>query len=273
MVKGSSICCYILFRLYYIARILSNKQFIMERKVVLVTGGAKRIGKSISLHMASCGWNVVVHYNNSKNEAEETYDEITKLGVDCFLVQADLSGEKQLENIFTEYNGKFGKISCLINNASIINNDHIDDISSYNMQVHNNVNLYAPILLSKAFVQNLGGDKGNIINMIDYCVWNLPDTFLSYTLSKFGLWGATQILAKKLAPSVRVNAIGPGHSLRNDKETIEGFQRAKKSTPLQTCADVDEICTAIDFILSSSSMTGQMLALDGGKHLVGADFY
>ena len=245
----------------------------MEHKVTLVTGGAKRIGKAISLHMASRGWSVVVHYNTSKKEAEDLYGQIKEYGVECYLVQADLSETEQACNVFKDYNNKFGKISCLINNASVIGNDSIYDVSIENWKIHNNVNLYAPIMLSKEFVNNLGDECGNIINMIDYCAWNLPDTFLSYSLSKHGLWGVTQILAKKLAPNVRVNGIGPGHSLRNDKETVEGFERAKKSTPLQKCADLDEICTTIDYILSSPSLTGQMLALDGGKHLVGADFY
>lgn len=245
----------------------------MEHKVVLVTGGAKRIGRAMSLHMASCGWDIVVHYNKSKNEAEEIHEEIAKLGSRCFLVQAELSDEKQVRDIFKKYNNKFGKISCLINNASVFKNDTLNDQKSDNFHFHNSVNLYAPLILSQEFSQNLSGNKGNIINMLDYCVVNLPDKFFSYALSKFGLYGATQMMAKQLAPSIRVNAIGLGHSLPNERETKESFKEARKQTPLQNGADVDEICAAIDFILSSSSMTGQMLALDGGKHLIGADFY
>ena len=245
----------------------------MKQKVALVTGGAKRIGKAISLHMAERGWNIVIHYNTSKNEAEEVQAQIKEHGVECFLVQADLSKTDDIDNIFSKYNNKYGAISCLVNNASVINNDNINNIEVDSWNIHNSVNLYAPIALSKQFVKNLGNERGNIINMIDYCAWNLPDTFLSYSLSKYGLWGVTQILAKNLAPNIRVNGIGPGHSLKNDNETTEGFEKAKNSTPLQDCADTNEICAAIDFILSSSSLTGQMLALDGGKHLIGADFY
>ena len=109
--------------------------------------------------------------------------------------------------------------------------------------------------------------------MLDYCVWNLPDKFLSYSLSKYALWGATQMLAKQLAPKIRVNAIGPGHSLPNERETKDSFFKGRSATPLKNGADPEEISTAIDFILNSQSMTGQMLALDGGKHLIGADFY
>jgi NAD(P)-dependent dehydrogenase (short-subunit alcohol dehydrogenase family) len=245
----------------------------MEQKVVLVTGAAKRIGKAIALHLASKGWSVVLHYNSSQDEANEVHEQIIKLGVDCFLVKADLSCEKQVRDVFKEYNNKFGKISCLINNASIFKNDVVDNLDSSCWRKHQDINLFAPIVLSQEFLKQLDGNKGNIINMIDYCVWSLPDKFLSYSISKYGLWGATKALAKQVAPNVRVNAIGPGHSLPNDKETNESFEEAKKMTPLKNGADVNEICRAIDFIIESPSFTGQMLALDGGKHLVGADFY
>lgn len=205
----------------------------MTQKSVLITGAAKRIGKALAIHMASNGWNVAIHYNNSKDEAVELSNQLRSFNIKTCIVQADLADENQVKNIFKQCPDEIGVISCLINNASIFKNDQLHNLDDDMWYCHNNVNLYAPLLLSKDFCKQLGSEKGNIINMIDYCVWNLPDKFLSYTLSKFGLWGATQLLAKQLAPNVRVNAIGPGHSLANDRETAETFAKARALTPLQ----------------------------------------
>lgn len=245
----------------------------MTQKSVLITGAAKRIGKAIAIHMASNGWNVVIHYNNSANDAIELSQKLKDFGIKTCIVQADLGNEIQVRNIFKQCPSEMGVISCLVNNASIFKNDNLHNLTADMWHCHNNINLHAPLILSQDFCKQLGENKGNIINMLDYCVWNLPDKFLSYSLSKFGLWGATQMLAKQLAPNVRVNAIGLGHSLPNDRETAESFATARKLTPLQNGADPDEICRAVDFILASPSYTGQMLALDGGKHLIGAEFY
>ncbi len=245
----------------------------MSEKVVLITGAAKRIGEALSLSMAKDGWDVVVHYNTSKKDADLLCKKINKLGRKAISVKADLSDEKQVRKIFLDANKTFKKITCLINNASVFYNDDIKKLSSESWKKHIDINLYAPIVLAQQFADQLGKNKGNIINMLDYCVLNLPDKFLSYAISKNGLWVATQMLARQLAPSVRVNGIGPGHTLPNDRETKETFDRARKKTPLQNGADVEEICNAVRFILSSHSMTGQILALDGGKHLIGADFY
>jgi NAD(P)-dependent dehydrogenase (short-subunit alcohol dehydrogenase family) len=243
----------------------------MENKSVLITGAAKRIGREIALHMAQNGWNVAVHYNTSETEANALVREIEQLGRKAIAVSADLSDEKQVRGVFAA--AKIGKIDCLINNASVFENDKLENLSSESFNRHMQINLHSPLILAQEFVKQLGGANGNIINMLDYCVLSLPDKFLSYAVSKSGLWAATQILAKQLAPSVRVNAIGPGHALPNVRETESSFEKAYKSTPLAIQNKPEEICRGVDFILGSPSFTGQILALDGGKHLISADFY
>jgi NAD(P)-dependent dehydrogenase (short-subunit alcohol dehydrogenase family) len=244
------------------------------KKSVLITGAAKRIGKAIAFHMAGLGWNVAVHYNNSKDEAGELVASIKKLGVQAVAVQADLSNEKQVRGLVAKAAKGIGELSCLINNASEFHNDNLANMVSEKFHAHMAVNLHAPLILAQEFHAQLGAkNHGNIINMLDYCVLSLPDKFFTYAISKSGLWAATQMLALQLAPNVRVNGIGPGHALPNIRESEASFKKAYKSTPLQIQSKPEEICRAIEFIISSPSLTGQMIALDGGKHLVGAEFY
>lgn len=244
-----------------------------KSKSVLITGAGKRIGRAIAVHMASQGWNVAVHCHHSQAEAAQVVKEIEKKGVRAGVVMADLCDPAMLPAMVEQAVNGVGRLSCLVHNASVFHNDTIQNVTPDSIAKHWQLHVQAPLLLTQAFVKQLGGERGNIITMLDYCVWNLPDTFLSYGISKYALWGATQMLAKQLAPQIRVNGIGPGHSLPNERETAERFAAARAQTPLQNGADPDEICRAVDFILSSPSMTGQMLALDGGKHLVGAEFY
>ncbi len=242
-------------------------------KSVLITGASKRIGRTLALDMAEQGWHVAVHYNNSQDEAEDLVEKINACGVESVAVGGDLADLDAVNGIVGAATKKIGVLRCLINNASIFENDDLSNITNESFTKHIDINCKAPLFLAQSFYKQLGRRKGNIINMLDYCVWNLPEKFLSYGLSKYSLWGVTQILAKQLAPKVRVNGIGLGHSLPNNNETQESFAKARKKTPLQNGADPEEIKNAINFIIQSESMTGQMLALDGGKHLIGAEFY
>ncbi|MCE3233535.1 MAG: fabG, partial [Rickettsiaceae bacterium] len=196
----------------------------MQKKSVLITGAAKRIGKELALHMAQTGWHIAVHYNNSGDGADEL--------------------EKATSKLVSKAVDGIGELTCLINNASVFENDKLKNLKSEAWHKHIQVNLHSPLILAHEFVEQLRG-KGNIINMLDYCVLSLPDKFLSYAISKSGLWAATQILAKDLAPNVRVNGIGPGHTLPNIRESQAGFEKAYKATPLQIQSTPEEICRAI----------------------------
>lgn len=234
----------------------------------LVTGAAKRIGHAISVELGRSGWQVAVHYNRSEKEAAQTVRDIGAAGGSAVALQADLTDLAAVERLIPACTDRLGAPSCLINNASLFENDHIDTLSPEGWQAHLDVNLRAPIFLSQAFAANLSADAGGtIINLLDQRVWKLTPNFFSYTLSKSALWTATRTLAQALAPRVRVNAIGPGPTLANVRQTAQVFARQQKATILERGPELEEICAAVRFILDAPSMTGQMIALDGGQHL------
>ncbi|MBL41996.1 MAG: short chain dehydrogenase [Rhodospirillaceae bacterium] len=237
-------------------------------KTVLITGGAKRIGKAIAIDFAKKKWNIAIHYNESKDEAEKLAKEINDKGLNAFSFQADLSIGEESKKLIYDVVNKIGNINCLINNASIFERDEVNNISIESWDSHINSNLRSPVLLTKYFEKQLPQAlNGNIINIVDQRVWNLTPHFVSYTLSKTGLWNFTQISALALAPRIRVNAIGPGPILPSSRQTLEEFKKQSMSTPLEKASTVEEICKAIQFIISVEGMTGQMIALDGGAHL------
>ncbi|HBF99039.1 MAG TPA: short chain dehydrogenase, partial [Alphaproteobacteria bacterium] len=163
---------------------------------------------------------------------------------------------------------EFGPVNCLINNASLFEHDTIDTMTRDSWAAHMDVNLYAPALLMQAFAAQLPEPmRGNVINIIDQRVWRLTPRFFSYTLSKAGLWTMTQTAAQALAPRIRVNAIAPGPTLRNARQSAEDFAAQEKNVLLQQGAALEEFGAAVRFILAAQSMTGQMIALDGGQHL------
>lgn len=237
-------------------------------KIALITGAGKRIGRGIALDLADNGWKIGVHYHNSSQAADEVCSIIKDKGGEAVALQADLYDMTQVRSLVPACQATLGAPCCLINNASLFNPDSLQSVDDDSWDSHLDVNLKAPIFLSQAFVKALPeGQKGNIINLLDQKVWRLTPYFMSYTLSKAALWTATQTLAQALAPQVRVNAIGPGPTLPNIRQTQEEFEAQCLKTPLQVGTSPEEIATAIRFILDSPAMTGQMIALDGGRHL------
>lgn len=235
---------------------------------VLVTGAARRIGRALAFDFAAQGWNVAVHYNGSVDEANDVTREIRKAGVKAVAVQGDLARVEELPRIVDEASKALGGLSALINNASVFEPDEIFSVTPQGWAEHLDINLRAPVFLTKAFAAQLASDTtGNVINIADQRVWRLNPTFFSYTISKSALWTATRTLAQALAPRIRVNAIGPGPALASKRMDEETFQQQSKLTLLGRGTNPDEICAAIRFILSAPAMTGQMIALDGGQHL------
>lgn len=242
--------------------------FNNSNKNVLVTGAARRIGAAIALDLASNGWNVVVHYQDSIDEATRLVHAITKHGGKALAMQADLSKNKQSKYLIEEATKKVGTLTCLINNASIFEPDTIETTTPDSWDRHIQANLQAPLFLIQRFSELLpDGLKGNVINLLDQRVWNLTPYFISYTVSKAGLWTLTKSLALALAPSIRVNAIGPGPALPSSRQSNELFAEQCAATPLQCGTSPEEICRTVRFLLRTPSMTGQMIALDGGQHL------
>ncbi len=234
----------------------------------LITGAARRIGRAIALDFARTGWNVALHYRSSRQDVDEVVAEIAANGGTAVAFAADLANFAALDALMAEVVGRLGPVTCLVNNASEFQKDTVENVDEATWDTHLDVNLKAPVFLAQAMFRHLPADcDGNIINIIDQRVWKLTPDFFSYTISKAGLWTATRTLAQGLAPRVRVNAIGPGPVLRSIHQTEAEFAAEAQSTLLKTGPTPEEIAAAVRFILSSPSMTGQMIALDGGQHL------
>lgn len=234
----------------------------------LVTGGGKRIGRAIVEGLAADGWAVAIHHNASGEEAAALAAAINKQGGKAAAVQADLSDAGALPGLVDDAAKATGPLTLLVNNASIFEEDDAASITAESFDAHMAVNLRAPLLLARAFAEQVPeGAPGNIVNIIDQRVWRLTPRFMSYTTAKAGLWTVTQTLAQALAPKIRVNGIGPGPALPNDRQAPGDFEAQMRAVPLETGPETGEIQRAIRFILESPSLTGQMLALDGGQHL------
>lgn len=241
----------------------------MPKGTILVTGAARRIGRQMALDLAGEGHDIAIHCNTSIREAEEVAWQIRQQGRRATVVQGDLADAATPERIISEAVAELGVLTGLINNASIFEPDEVGSLTLESWASHQDTNLRAPVLLSQAFARQLpGGDSGNIINIIDQRVWKLNPTFFSYTASKAALWTVTRTLAQALAPSIRVNAIGPGPALPNVRMDEEEFAKQGRLTLLGRGTSPAEISAAVKFLLSQPAMTGQMIVLDGGQHLV-----
>ncbi|MEW9274153.1 SDR family oxidoreductase [Gluconobacter oxydans] len=234
-------------------------------RVALVTGSARRIGAALVEMLAEQGFAVAIHCRDSTNEAEALLERIGGKG--CVL-QADLQREEEVEALLPRVQGMLGPVGILVNNASAFVRDEMGSVTRESWDLHLETNLRAPFVLSQAMAEALPEDaEGLILNMLDQRVWNLTPHFVSYTLSRTGLWTLTQTMALALAPRVRVNAIGPGPVLPAVRQSQEHFDSMCARTPLQHGSSLDEIAQAALALFALPSVTGQMLALDGGQHL------
>jgi NAD(P)-dependent dehydrogenase (short-subunit alcohol dehydrogenase family) len=240
---------------------------IMPR-AALVTGAAKRIGRAIALALAADGWAVAVHYRASRAPADTLVAEIARAGGQAVALAADLADEAAVAGLVPRAVAALGPLGCLVNNASSFENDTVATATRASWDEHLEVNLRAPFVLMQAFAAQLPeAASGAIINMLDQRVWSVTPYFVSYTVSKAGLWTLTQTMALALAPRIRVNGIGPGPTLPSPRQSDEQFARQCASLPLRRGTSPEEIAAAIRFILAAPAMTGQMIALDGGQHL------
>ena len=237
-------------------------------RVALVTGGAQRLGRAITLALAEAGFAVAVHCHGSLAAAEATAAEVRARGRRAVVLPADLTDEAAAQALLPAALAALGPVGVLVNNASIFERDAWHDASRDSWDRHLQPNLRAPFVLMQAFARALPeAAEGVVINMLDQRVWSLTPHFVSYTLSKAGLWALTQSMALALAPRIRVNAIGPGPALPSPRQTPEQFARQCAQVPLQRGSGPEEVARATLAILALPSLTGQMLALDGGQHL------
>jgi NAD(P)-dependent dehydrogenase (short-subunit alcohol dehydrogenase family) len=225
------------------------------------------MGAAIAKSLSGPGIEIVIHYNNSKTNAEKLKRELSLSKTKVYLVKGDLSKEKDLRKIIKFSKSKLKYFDCLINNASLFENDNLRNFTSQSWNHHLDINLKAPAYLTKEFAKNVRGRNNNIINIIDQRVFKLTPFFFSYTLSKTGLYTLTKTSAMSLSPNIRVNGIAPGPTIKNKRQTDKHFKKQFLATPLRKKVNVKEICNAVDFFIKNSSITGQVLAMDSGQNL------
>jgi NAD(P)-dependent dehydrogenase (short-subunit alcohol dehydrogenase family) len=238
-------------------------------KNVLVTGAAKRLGRAIALDLAAAGWNVAIHYNSSQSDAETAAQAVRALGAEAVTLPCDLSKEVEVATLVERAAKALGPLTALINSASLFENDDWQSATRKTWDDHIETNLRAPLLLSQLFARQLAaGAKGNIINIVDQRVLKPTPQFLSYSISKAGLYWLTTTLAQGMGPHIRVNAVGPGPTLKNPRQSDLDFNRQRDATILGHGAEPADICAAVRYLLNAEAVTGQMIAVDGGQHLI-----
>lgn len=238
-----------------------------SRGAALVTGAGRRIGQALALEAARAGYDVAVHHRASADEAEETARAVRALGRRATLVRADLSDEDETRGLIGAA-AEIGPVTLLVNSASAFEDDRVGGLSRRTWDLHLETNLRAPIVLAEAFAAALPADReGLVVNIVDQRVKRPNPQFFSYTLSKAGLWWATQTLAQGLAPRVRVNAIGPGPTLPSVHQAPGEFEAEAAAIPLQRRVTPDDLAAALRYLIDARSVTGQMIAVDGGQHL------
>lgn len=248
-------------------------------KIALVTGAAKRLGKAIAISLAKEGWDVAIHYGNSKEAATETVQEILATGQRGIALQADLSDEKQANQLIARCKEALGVPTCLVNNASLFQYDVASSFSYAALDRHMTTNVAAPLILSRdlyrlhAKLKAEGGEvpSGVIINLLDQKLANLNPDFLSYTLSKAALHSATTLLAQSFAPLLRVVGVAPGITMVSGDQSEDGFAKAHAMTPLGKSSAPEDIAGAVVYLAKSNAITGTTLYVDGGQHLLSTD--
>ncbi|WP_297112791.1 SDR family oxidoreductase [uncultured Devosia sp.] len=234
----------------------------------LVTGAGDRIGAAIAAALAQAGHDVIIHFRSDEEGARTVRDQIRQSGGRAEIAQADLAKREERSRLIADAAGIFGPLGVLINNASAFVADSAQDLDEQLWDLHFAVHAEAPVFLARDFANQLPeGQHGNIINIVDERVLHPSPAYFSYFLSKSVLWTATQTLAQSLAPAIRVNAIGPGPVLPHQGQSQADFEQSVEASPLKRHADPGQIAQGVLTILAMPSFTGQMLALDGGRHL------
>ena len=236
-------------------------------KTVLITGGAKRLGQAIASHFAAQGWRVCVHYNRSVGEAETLVASLPQArayGLDLASPQADFAG------LVAQIVADFGALDCIVNNAAMFDEDGFFNLSAQAFDTQMAVNFRAPVMLAAAFGQHLQAtaQRGSVVNILDQKLFNLNPDYFSYTLSKLALKESIRMQAMSAAPYLRVNGVAPGLTLLSGEQTQENFDRAHRMTVLGEGTRTQSVAEAVHFLATAMQITGQILTVDDGQHLL-----
>lgn len=240
------------------------------RKIVLITGAAKRIGHIIALQMARAGWDIAIHFGKSQQAAQETVKKVQAIGRRAICIQADLAIETEVEQILPSCIQHLGIPHCIVNNASIFEYDDPANMQYSNLSEHMAVNVAAPLVLTKMYAETLKDDpekRGVVVHLLDQKLDNLNPDFFSYTLSKSALQAAVTMQAMFFAPQLRIMGVAPGISMTSGDQSQAGFEEAHQAVLLGQSSTPEDIAQAILFIHQAQAMTGTVLYVDGGQHL------
>lgn len=240
-----------------------------ERRAVLVTGAARRLGRSMAAALAAQGWDIALHHRSSTMQAEEAAAQWRALGARVVVLAADLADEAACRDLVPRAVQALGRLDALVNNASLFDYDTARSTSMASMERHWRVNTAAPVLLAQALAQHLEGSgrRGCVVNLLDQKLWNPNPDYFAYTLSKAALESATTLLAQALAPTLRVVGVAPGVTLLSGTMSEAEFAASHRMTPLQRSSTPEDIAQAVCFVLNAPAITGTTVLVDGGQHL------
>ncbi len=243
------------------------------RPVALVTGGAKRLGRSIVQTLSAHGWSVAIHYHQSAAEAQALVRSLEADGleaIDCCLALDEHLTTQRVDTFLNDIEHRLGPVTLLVNNASRFSFDLPDSASADDLKSHHETNLIAPVLLTQSLYRQCKarGTRGVVISLLDQKLDNPNPDFFSYTLSKAGLLWATRLMAQSLAPTLRVLAVSPGITLPSADQSEEEFRQTHGQTPLGASSTPEDVANAIVWLAQSPAITGTHLLVDGGQHLL-----
>ena len=242
----------------------------LPRPVVLVTGAAVRLGREIALALAAGGWQVAVHYRNSRDDALKTVADCARLSGASSAFDADLTDETAVRGLLPRVAAHFGRVDAVVNSASTFEHDSAASFGFAALDRHLHSNTGAPVLLAQALHAHVTARQGSgaVVNLLDQKLWNQNPDFFSYTLSKAALEAAGTMLAMALAPAVRVVGVAPGLTLTSHLLSEEEFEQRHKLSPLGRSSTPADVASAVKFALENQSITGTTLLVDGGQHLM-----
>lgn len=237
-----------------------------QKGAVLITGAAKRIGKTIALALAERGWDIAFTYKSSEKAARQTLADLRGKGIRAKSYSCDLFSEKETGKLIPAVKKDFPRLQVLINGASIFEPSELKDGDLRRLEENFRIHLFAPYTLSVAFAKDC--KKGHIINIVDRSVGQNQSRYAHYLLSKKSLWDLTQMLCLEFAPRIRVNAVSPGAILLPEGKTNGYLKKVIAAVPVKRKGEPEEIASAVAFLIENGYINGQMIYVDGGEHLL-----